>query len=320
MTAPYHPLVDLVPAGARVLWVASSGGHFAQLARIAAAADVHPESDWITFDTPQTRGAALHSDPHFVPYIAPRDWKGVARTAAWSAAFLRTRRYDLCISTGAALALAVLPVAAARGIPATYLESISRVHGPSVSGRALRHTPGVATYTQHASWASEKWPWAGSVLDTWSSQPRPATREPAPRKIFVTLGTIRPYRFDRAVDAILDVTTPEDEIVWQLGCTTRDDLGGKVHREISPTSFTRYARDADVTVTHAGVGSLMQLLDMGITPSIVVREPASEEHVDNHQRQIAEEMKRRNLAFELDLSSPSRSVLERSAALTVSAT
>ncbi|MDQ1181542.1 glycosyltransferase [Rhodococcus sp. SORGH_AS_0301] len=317
MTDNAHPLAALVPAGARVLWVASSGGHFAQLARLAAAVDVDARSDWITFDTPQTRGASLATTPHFVPYIAPRDWKGVARAAARTSKFLRGRSYDLCISTGSALALGVLPVAAAHGVPAVYIESISRVHGPSVTGRALRRAPGVTTYTQHASWASEQWPWAGSVLDTWSSTPKLVQRERTARKIFVTLGTIRPYRFDRAVDAVLDVTTPDDEIVWQLGCTTRDDLRGEVHHEISPESFAKFAHDADVTVTHAGVGSLMQLLDMGITPSIVVREPGSDEHVDDHQRQIAEEMKRRNLAFELDLSRPSRSVLERSAHRTV---
>ena len=304
-------LSSIVPPGARVLWVASSGGHFTELGRIAAETDAHPDSMWMTFDTEQSAAAPTRSQLVHIPYVAPRDWRGVARTAALTKKLLRSRSFDVCVSTGAAVALGVLPVAAAHGIATHYIESVSRVEGPSVTGRLLRRVPGVRTYTQHRKWADSNWPWAGSVLDTYTSLPRDIVD--TPRQIFVTLGTIRPYRFDRAVDAVLDVLRPSDDVVWQLGCTTRDDLPGRVHSVVSPENFQRFALESDVTVTHAGVGSLMNLLDIGITPSMVVRENAQDEHVDDHQRQIADEMLSRNLAFELDLRSPSRADLERSA-------
>ncbi|WP_042574494.1 glycosyltransferase [Rhodococcus sp. MEB064] len=304
-------LSTVVPPGSKVLWVASSGGHFAQLSRFADASAAHADSRWVTFDTPQTQGAATRFEKTYFPYVAPRDWRGVGRAAALTKSLLAREHFDMCISTGAALALGVLPVAAARGISTHYIESVSRVAGPSVTGRLLHRVPRINTYTQHRSWAGKNWEWIGSVLDTWTSHPRHDVV--TPRKIFVTLGTIKPYRFDRAIDAVLGVTRPDDDVVWQLGCTTRHDLPGTVHNEISPAAFHHYAATSDITVTHAGVGSIMQLLDMGITPSIVVREREASEHVDDHQRQIADEMTRRGLAFELDLSAPDRVTLDRSA-------
>ncbi len=308
-------LSTLIPPGARVLFVASAGGHFSQLARIAAASPAHPESEWVTFDTPQTRGTHVDGVLNTVPYISPRDWRGVARAAAWTTSYLRERQFDLCISTGAALALGVLPVAAGRGIDTVYLESISRVHGPSLTGKVLSRVPRVRTFTQHRAWSSAQWPWAGSVLDTWS--PHPDDARTSPRRFFVTLGTIRPYRFDRAVDAVLNVTTPQDHITWQLGCTTRNGLRGDVLHEVTPDTIERLALESDVTITHAGVGSLMQLMDLGISPTMVVREARSAEHVDDHQRQIADELLGRGLATELVLDAPDRTALDRSARVTV---
>lgn len=306
-----HPLAELVPHQARVLWVASSGGHFAQLMRIANAADAAPESDWVTFENPQTLGALEGKRAHFVDYVAPRDVRNAAKAARWATGHLRNEKYDLCISTGAALAVSVLPIAASRGIDTVYVESISRVDGPSLSGKLLRRVPRIRTYTQHERWSSEKWQWKGSILDSWAAEERRTRREP--RRFFVTLGTIRPYRFDRAIDAILAVLEPGDEVTWQVGCSERDDLPGSVHRELTPADFRKLAEESDVTITHAGVGSILELLDMGISPAIVVRSQAHAEHVDDHQRQIAEAMTSRGLAFELDLARPSRETFVRSA-------
>ncbi len=306
---------DLVPSGARVLWVASSGGHLNELTRIARATSADERSEWVTFDTPQTRGALQGQRCHFVDYIAPRDVKRAVKAGSWAIRHLRREKYDVCISTGAALAVSVLPVAAAHGCEALYVESISRVEGPSLTGRMLRATPGVRTYTQHAGWSSPSWRWSGSILDGWVAKPR--DRADRPRRVFVTLGTIQPYRFDRAVDAVLAVIEQGDEVVWQVGSTDRADLPGTVLREVSQGEFRRLSTESDVTVTHAGVGSILELLDLGLLPVLAVRSSGFDEHVDDHQRQIADEMVRRGLAFELDLDRPSGETLERACSFEV---
>lgn len=306
-----HPLAGLIPEGARVLWVASSGGHFAQLMRVAEAVDTSADSAWVTFETPQTIGALEGRQAHFVDYVAPRDARAAFKVGRWASRHLRDEKYDFCISTGAALAVSVLPIAAARGVETVYVESISRVDGPSLSGRMLQRVPRIRTYTQHRGWASPGWYWRGSILDSWQSKPVDVAKPP--RRFFVTLGTIRPYRFDRAIEAVLSVLRPGDEVTWQLGSSYREDLPGTVHREVKPEEFRRLALESDATITHAGVGSILELLDLGITPAVVVRTQENSEHVDDHQRQIAEAMTARGLAFELDLDHPSREVLLSSA-------
>ncbi len=302
-----HPLSSLVPTAARVLWVASSGGHFAQLKRIADASQAAPNSHWITFDTNQTRSVLDPSRVTYVDYIAPRDRKTAAKVAFQLRDVVRDGGYDMCLSTGAALAVSALPWAARYGLDTIYVESVTRVHGPSLSGRILAPLPRVRMFTQHERWSDATWAYRGSILDSWSS--RLSGGRTTTRKIFVTLGTIKPYRFDRAVDAILRILEPSDEVIWQLGSTTRSDLPGTIFDAMSPGDMQAAINAADVVITHAGVGTVMELLDKGICPVIVVRNRRYDEHVDDHQVQIAAELLKRRLAVDLSLTSPSRESL-----------
>jgi UDP-N-acetylglucosamine transferase subunit ALG13 len=62
-------------------------------------------------------------------------------------------------------------------------------------------------------------------------------------------------------------------------------------------------READVVVSHAGVGSALTALRCGKCPVLVPRSAALHEHVDDHQAQIAIELERRNLAVVNDADS-----------------
>lgn len=306
-----HPLAALIPEGASVLWAASSGGHFAQLKRIEEASSVSPESHWVTFDTPQTAGALeAREDVTYVDYVSPRDVKNTLKAARRIKPLIDSRPFDLAISTGSALAAAVLPLTRARGIRSVYVESIARTDGPSLTGRLMALCPGVETFTQYRSWADRRWKFVGSVLDTWRApthQISDTTNRPL--KIFVTLGTIQPYRFDRLIDAVASVTRPGDQVTWQVGCTDRQDLIGEVHDQLTPGEFHRRATEADVVVTHSGVGTILQLLDMGTLPVIAPRSKAHAEHVDDHQHLITTELSERNLSRTLDLDFPDRTTL-----------
>jgi UDP-N-acetylglucosamine transferase subunit ALG13 len=115
---------------------------------------------------------------------------------------------------------------------------------------------------------------------------RPSPTTPS---LFVTLGTIEGYRFDSLVDAVLASGLADERTVWQLGFTTdRTDLPGQVHQMMPTAQFIDAALTADVVITHAGVGTFMGLLEMGIFPVLVTRRKHRGEHVDDHQMQIAE--------------------------------
>ncbi|MCW2811124.1 MAG: UDP-N-acetylglucosamine transferase subunit [Friedmanniella sp.] len=311
VTPFYSSELSYVPPGAKVLFVTSTGGHLSELSTIGDRLKASPDSLWVTHETPQAVGFLSGHRRHYVDYVAPRDLRGALRAAASVSPVLRRESFDLCVSTGAAVAGTVLPMAALAGIPTYYVESLARPTGPSFTGKLLARTPRVHTLSQYPAWSSPAWPCTESVLDGWQVSAGP--RVDGPLRILVTLGTIRPYRFDRAVEAVRRILRPGDEIVWQLGATTRHDLPGQVLREVSQAHLSSLARAADVVVAHSGVGSILQQFELGKSPVLAVRSVAHGEHVDEHQRGFADTTAARGLTSVLDLDAPDRAVLERAA-------
>jgi UDP-N-acetylglucosamine transferase subunit ALG13 len=270
----------------KLLLVASTGGHLTELVRLAPGLGASRDSVWVTFDSGQSRSVLAGARTVFVPYVRPRDYRGVMRTAAIIRRILRREEFAGVVSTGSAVALAALPLAALKGIPSVYIESVSRVNGPSLSGRVLAATRMVDVRTQHPSWANKPWRTHPSVFSSFQSTTRAAPERPS---LFVTLGTIQGYRFDALVDAVLATGLADERTVWQLGYTDgRTDLPGTVFGHMRPADFHAAAENADVVITHAGIGNLLSFLDSGIYPVLVTRRKARKEHVDDHQLQIAE--------------------------------
>lgn len=277
------------------LFVASTGGHIAQLSRLAPGLDPTDDSLWVTFDSPQTRSLLAGRRRVHVPYVRPRDASGAARAAAIIRRILRHEHFDAAVSTGAAIAVSALPLAAMAGVPSTYIESISRVNGPSLSGRLVAATGLVEMRTQHPTWAGGRWGLHPSVFSTFRSSRREPVERPS---LFVTLGTIQGYRFDSLIEAVLATGLADERTVWQTGFTTgRTDLPGRVHEQMGAAEFESAARSADVVISHAGVGNLLGFLEMGIRPVLVTRRKHRGEHVDDHQTQVA------GLVGDLDIAS-----------------
>jgi UDP-N-acetylglucosamine transferase subunit ALG13 len=120
-------------------------------------------------------------------------------------------------------------------------------------------------------------------------------------RLLVTVGTIKPYRFDSLVDRVKGLDLDGVEIEWQLGITEREDLGGKVSTFIPQDELLAAAEQADVVVTHAGVGTLLDLFERGIYPVVVPRRTERGEHVDDHQLQITRLLASSNLAAVCDV-------------------
>ncbi|WP_146070532.1 glycosyltransferase [Arthrobacter sp. 08Y14] len=300
----------------RAVLVASTGGHLAQLHRLAPKLDISADPLWVTFENEQSKSLLRREkNVMFLPYIASRDWRTALRSVGPLQTEFRKGHYDMVFSTGAALAVpAFIAASTTAGMRRYYLESVSRFDGPSLSGRIVSAIPGTQVYTQHAEWSSKKWKQGPCVLDDYTLISNeifvPKNRR---LKIFVTLGTIRPYRFDRAVDAIVK-QFGEHDIVWQLGVTNRGDLPGYATAMMDAFQFDSQVERADVVITHAGVGSAMRIMDLGKTPIMVTRSKDHGEHVDNHQNQITRELTRRGLAFEMNLMGPNPGLLEASMA------
>ncbi|QIG38547.1 glycosyltransferase [Microbacterium sp. 4R-513] len=246
------------------------------------------------------------------PTSAPRDLKGTLSAAPAIRRLLKAERFDAAVSTGAAIAASALPIAAWSGVPATYVESVCRLRGPSATGRILQRMPGVSLRTPHPVWAGGRWTACESILSDFRSAEIAYPERPA--KLFVTLGTIQGYRFDSIVDALLASGYANDDTVWQLGDTTRTDaLPGEVFSYLSPSEFSAAAREADVVVTHAGVGTLLELLSMGAYPVLAVRRASRKEHVDDHQTEIADLVNANDIGIAVEGPQLTAQVIEHAA-------
>ena len=289
-----------LPRGGHFMLVASTGGHLAQLTLLADLLDAAETSHWVTFDSAQSASLLAGRSVTTVPYVGPRQLRRTLRTIPTFARLIHRGAFDAVISTGAAVAAPALVLAAAAGVPAYYVESVSRVEGPSLTGRLMMRVPRVRTFTQHAAWRSRRWSYDVSVLDGFGSRPAAGPVEipvqggaKRPLKVFVSLGTIKPYRFDALVEAVRSAVAEagaDVEVTWQLGCTLRLDLPGRVCAEMPVEEFERTALDADLVITHAGVATCLRLVELGVKPLVVPRRQARGEHVDDHQTQIAREL------------------------------
>jgi UDP-N-acetylglucosamine transferase subunit ALG13 len=307
-------LGTLIEPGKRVLWVSSCGGHLAELKKIADFYPVlDPRSLWVTFDTPQARSILAGHNVHFIPPVGTRDVLGTTRTLMTAYRILRSGSFDYVVSTGAAVAVSFLPLASAMGVRAIYVESLTRTHAASTTGRILHPFPSVRTYTQYERWASGRWRYAGSVLDNWEARSR--DRRSPVAKVLISLGTIHPYRFDRAVDAVKAMLPAECSVTWQLGATSRSDLGGTMYEELPWADIGHLIEETDAYICHAGVGSVLQALDSGCIPLLAVRSAKNGEHVDDHQNYFAEELVRRGLGRVLELSGSEKGPLQEVARL-----
>ena len=288
------------PLPGRQLLVASTGGHLAQLAKWSSIIGSAPDSLWVTFESPQSESLLRNRRMLYVPYVLPRDIGGTVK------AFVRIMKeidwkgeaFTSAVTTGSAVGLAGLAAARLHRVPSFFIESVSRVSGPSLSGKIASLDPWTHTYCQYEHWARGRWKYRGSLLDNFETVPKCPTEHP---RLFVTLGTIRPYRFDAIIDAILSTGLADNRTVWQLGATTRQALPGTAVSQLGAAEFERHARAADVVITHAGVGTILTLLEMGIFPVVVPRRVKRNEMVDDHQVQIARLLDSRGISMVRDV-------------------
>lgn len=304
------------PTPGRQLLVASTGGHLAQLVKWAPRIGAAPDSLWVTFASPQSESLLDGRRVLPVPYVAPRDVLNTAKAfrILMSEIDWRSENFTAAVTTGAAVGLAGLAAARMHQVPAFYFESVSRVNGPSLTGRLASLDPWVNTSCQYEHWANRRWQFRGSLFDNYAALDRDPSSRP---RLFVTLGTIRPYRFDAMVEAILSTGLADERTVWQLGATTRDDLPGTAVEQLAREDFERCARESDVVITHSGVGTLMEILDMGIFPVVVPRRARRAEHVDDHQLQAAGVLRSRGIAAVSEVEDLSKDTIMEAAAHTI---
>jgi len=297
------------------LLVASSGGHLAELHDLVPRLGVQ-ERRWVTFDSPQSRSLLAGEDVVHVPPAASRDLVGAVRDLVIARKMFRRRRYDQVISTGASVAMSFFVPATAAGVECAYIESATRTHGPSLTGRMAARLPGVRMFTQYRSWADETWLYGGSIFDGFAAEP--SGRRPV-RKVVVTLGTHPRYTFARLLARLVDVLPPGLDVLWQVGATRIARMPADARVSVPVDEMRRAMREADVVVSHAGVGSALAAMQAGRRAVYVPRRRLHGEHVDDHQVAMARELQSRDLVLAREADEVTFADLETAASWSVQA-
>lgn len=295
------------------LLVANDGGHVMQLHTLRPRLGVE-DVVWVTPRTPQTESLLAGERVHWALPCPPRDPRALARNTLACRELFRDHDVSLVVSTGAALALAVLPQARLRGIETVYIESATRYDAPSLSGRALAMVPGITTFSQSSALTRGHWRYLASpweLYDTVPSPPRPI------RSMVVSLGTQDGYGFRRLLDRLVPLVPFGTDVLWQTGGTDTSGLAIDARARVPSEEMAAAIRTADVVVAHAGTGIALMALENGKLPILVPRRAMHGEHVDDHQLTVALELSLRDLCISRDADSLKQRDLEAAASRTV---
>ena len=104
--------------------------------------------------------------------------------------------------------------------------------------------------------------------------------------ILVTLGTQK-QSFTRLLDMV-ENSKIKDEIIVQAGHTKYESKNMKILDLIPPAEFEKYQNEANLIITHGGVGSIVSSVKKGKRVIAVPRLHKYGEHVNDHQIEIVE--------------------------------
>ena len=131
--------------------------------------------------------------------------------------------------------------------------------------------------------------------------------------IFVSLGT-QDKPFNRIIDYVISLKEnlkelQSEKIIIQLGQTKLIKSDNEriknleniiIYDMLKPEKMKDIIKDSDIIITHAGVGTIMECLEMGKEIIVVPRKVENLEHVNNHQEEIAYEMEKQGFLTKVD--------------------
>ncbi len=289
------------------LLVSTVGGHLAQLHELVPRfTGVDTEKRvWVTHRSAQSESLLTGEDVVWVPYIEERDVLGVAQ-AVWPAyKLIGARSVDSVISTGSAIAVAYLAAARLRRRRAVFVESTAFIRSRSRTGRIVQRYPGVLTYTQSPPMRTRNWEYRGSVLDNYRSEQIKSSEHgetQVPSRLVVTVGTSQSFGYRRLLERLVEIIPAGVDVLWQTGSTDVSGLDLEATPWVPFADLAAAVAEADVVIAHAGGGSALTALKAGRRPVLVPRSFDLGDFNDDHQHEIAELLKDRELAITRDVS------------------
>ena len=107
--------------------------------------------------------------------------------------------------------------------------------------------------------------------------------------IFITVGSQLTFdRLLKAVDKEIEAGNIKDQVIVQGGKTKFKSKNMKIIKFLELDEFDRYIKDADLIISHGGVGSIIDALKYNKTVIATPRLKKYKEALNDHQIQIIE--------------------------------
>lgn len=130
--------------------------------------------------------------------------------------------------------------------------------------------------------------------------------------IFLCVGS-REYQFDRLIkelDQLVGNGTISDEVFGQIGASNYIPKNFSFEKFMSADKFKQCQKQADLIISHAGTGSLVNSLKLGKQVISVPRFLKYNEHTDNHQLEVSKALADEGFLIEvLDISLLGQAIL-----------
>ena len=131
--------------------------------------------------------------------------------------------------------------------------------------------------------------------------------------IFVTVGnSIKGVEFHRLIREVDDLAKElNEEVVAQIGFIEDPPKHIKSFSYLNYVEILEYFRKASIIIGHCGVGTVLNGLIYRKPTILVPRSKSQGEHIDDHQRELADKLKGREGFFVVeDISDLRKTILE----------
>ncbi len=120
--------------------------------------------------------------------------------------------------------------------------------------------------------------------------------------ILVLLGTQNNsfHRLLEKIDSLIEKGIIDEKVLVQSGYTKYESKNMRIFDLIPQEELEKYQEQADLIITHGGVGSIISSIKKGKKVIAVPRLHKYHEHVNDHQKQIVEAFNRKGYIIGID--------------------
>ena len=268
------------------------GGHLTEMLKLDI---VYRNYDhyFVTHKRTDSEGVSKKERAYFIraPYRRPHN---VIINFLQSLRIFLKEKPDLVLATGAGIVLSTCLIAKLFNKPVIHVECSAQVYKPSLLGIIISPITDLTVVQWKPLLEQYKKARYGRLIFDLTNREINLYEEE--ELIFVTVGTT-PEDFSRLlrkVDELAEHEIPE-RVVMQTGYTKYKPKHCEYFQFLEIDEYKKVVRRSKMVITHGGVGSISNSLNLGKRTIVVPRLSKFGEHANNHQLQIAKELESEGL-------------------------